>query len=84
MAPRQTSTPSPPRKETTVKKHTAQTITWAIAILLTARLTWTASQHGMPILDTATIGIFALYGVRAGMQNLARSLHTNRQAGGTR
>jgi hypothetical protein len=67
-----------------VKKRTTQIAVWAIALFLAARLTWTASHHNMPVLDTVTIGIFAVYAGRAGMQHLVHSLQTARQSGAAR
>jgi hypothetical protein len=67
-----------------VKKHTAQFAVWAVALFLTARLTWTAAIHDMPVLDTATIGIFALYAVRGGMEHLVNSFNRARQSGAAR
>lgn len=67
-----------------MKKRAAQIAIWAVAIFLAARLTWTAAQHDMPVLDTATISIFALYSGRAGFTHFARIIAATRQNGATR
>jgi hypothetical protein len=67
-----------------VKKHTPQIVIYAIAILLAARLTWTAAQHHMPTLDTLTIGVFALYGTHAGVTNMHRAIQAARTPKATR
>lgn len=43
------------------RNHPAQIVAWLLAILLTARLTWTAYTHHLPTLETACIAIIALY-----------------------
>lgn len=64
-----------------MKKNPTQIALWVIAVLVAARLTWTAIQHHMPALDTATIALFALYGTKAGAENLARAFKTARKTG---
>lgn len=67
-----------------MKKRTTQIITWVVALYLAARLTWAATTHDMSILDTVTIGIFAAYGGKAGMEHLVRIFQAARQSGATR
>jgi hypothetical protein len=67
-----------------VKKNATQTLIWAVALLLAARLTWAAATHSTTVLDTVTIGIFALYGGKAGLEHLVRVARASRQTGATR
>ncbi|WP_032761355.1 hypothetical protein [Streptomyces alboviridis] len=49
-----------------------QIILWAIALLLTIRLTWTIAQHNVSVLTTLTVGLCVLYATKAGCDQLAR------------
>lgn len=49
-----------------MNNNLTQTIAWAIAIILTARLTWSVTQHGMGVLDTLTIALCVLTSFKAG------------------
>lgn len=46
---------------------------WTIALILTARLTWTIAQHNVDILTTITVGLCVLFTTKAGCDQIARS-----------
>ncbi len=53
-----------------MKKRLPQILTWAIALLLTARITWAAHQHGLTLLETGTIAVSVLYTTKVGAQRV--------------
>lgn len=57
-----------------MKQKTPQIITWAIALILTARLTWTVAQHNLPVLVTSTIALSVLFSTKQGADTLARGI----------
>lgn len=57
-------------------------IAWAISLALTARLVWSAHQHGMPVLDVAAIALLVLYAAKAGATNLITAARNARSQNG--
>jgi hypothetical protein len=56
-----------------VKQKLPQIAIWAIALFLAVRLTWTAHQHHMPLLDTITIALASTASARLGIDALTRA-----------
>ncbi|RSN38338.1 hypothetical protein DMH12_38100 [Streptomyces sp. WAC 04229] len=54
------------------KPPTIQLALWAVALLLTIRLTWTVAQHNVSVLTTLTVGLCVLYATKAGCDQIAR------------
>jgi hypothetical protein len=66
-----------------VKNKTGQCVIWAIALLITVRLVFTAHQHQMPIADTLVIVCSVPLAASAGLEALARGIRATRK-GATR
>jgi hypothetical protein len=64
-----------------VKQKAPQLITWAIALVLTARLTWAVAQHHLPILITSTVALSVLFTSKQGADALARGIAAVRKTG---
>ncbi|MFE4915829.1 hypothetical protein ACFRCX_30455 [Streptomyces sp. NPDC056652] len=60
------------------RNHTTQALAWALAILLTVRLTWTVYQHELPLLDTAVVALVSLYTFSAASTQIAARFSTRR------
>ncbi|MEV4975539.1 hypothetical protein [Streptomyces scopuliridis] len=60
------------------RNRTTQALAWTLAIILTARLTWTVHQHEMPTLDTAIIALVSLYTFSAGSMQVAARFNARR------
>ena len=67
-----------------MKKRLPQIATWAIALLLTARITWSAHQHGLTVLETGTIAVSVLYATRVGAQHVVDTFQAARRTGAAR
>ncbi|MFG2970814.1 hypothetical protein ACGFZS_46850 [Streptomyces sp. NPDC048288] len=67
-----------------MKQKTPQIIIWAIAIILTARLTWTVAQHNTPVLITSTVALSVLFSAKQGAETLARGIAAARKNGSAR
>ena len=57
-------------------------IAWAISFVFTARLAWSAAQHGMHVLDVAAIALLSLYAAKAGANNLINAARNARSKNG--
>ena len=64
-----------------MKKNPGQIIAWAIALILTANITFIAVQHHMPVLVTLTIAFSVAYATKTGAEHVATVL---RKTGATR
>ena len=54
-------------------------VIWAIAVLVTIRLAWTAHQHNMPTADTAAIVFSVPLALSTGLEALARGVRATRK-----
>ncbi|MBJ6623506.1 hypothetical protein AB0R01_30630 [Streptomyces rochei] len=61
------------------KPPSLQILLWAIALILTTRLTWTIATHDVPVLTTITVGLCVLFATKAGCDQIARD-YTNAKA----
>lgn len=64
-----------------MKKKLPSIALWAIAILLTLRLTYSAIQHHLPTADTLAIAAAVLFATRMGLDTIARSAKAVRKQG---
>lgn len=67
-----------------MKKRLRTIATWVIALLLTARLTVTAIQHNLTVLETGTIALCVLYATQVGAQHVVDVFQAARRTGATR
>lgn len=57
-------------------------LAWIISAVLTARLAWSAHQHGMHALDVAAIALLSLYAAKAGAHGLIAAARNSRSKNG--
>ncbi|GAA3808733.1 hypothetical protein ACFQ0G_53130 [Streptomyces chiangmaiensis] len=64
-----------------MKKKLPKIAQWVVALLLTLRLTYSAAQHHMPIMDTLTIAIASAFATYFGVDVMARGFNAARKTG---
>ncbi|KFG02526.1 hypothetical protein IQ62_01485 [Streptomyces scabiei] len=57
-------------------------IAWTISLVFTARLVWSAAQHGMPLFDVAAIALLVLHAAKAGADNIINAARAARSKNG--
>lgn len=67
-----------------MRQKTPQIVIWAIAIILTVRITWTVVQHDVPAVMTVAIAASLLVTAKQGADAIARGITAARKAGADR